>query len=85
MTRSAGRAVVAVAACALALAAVIPSEVNRSPVPPITAPLPTFLLPPESPPGPQPPATSATSPASPLPLPLLPAVVLLIAPPPPIP
>ncbi|TMD09332.1 MAG: hypothetical protein E6J03_01800 [Chloroflexi bacterium] len=50
--------------------------VNRSPVPPITAPLPTFLLPPQSPPGPQPPATSATSTAS---LPLLPAIVPLMA------
>ena len=56
--------------------------VNRSPVPPINAPLPTFLLPPQSPPDPQPPATSATSPAS---LPLLPAIVSLMALPPPIP
>ena len=51
--------------------------VSRSQAPPqIAASLPTFLLPPQSPPGPQPPATSATSTAS---LPLLPAIVPLMA------
>ena len=61
--------------------------VSRSQAPPqIAASLPTFLLPAQSQAGPQPPETSATSPASPLPLPLTPpGILLLLALPPPIP